>query len=584
MNAKKRFMNAEKRFMNAEKRFMNAEKRFMKAKLLCIMAICAGLVILLTACGIANRNDTSTGRDRSIVVPIRWGYGYYGDPFSVVRLSGTGAVSPDVEIVQHINSTFGVAVTPELMDRGYDKNNPPDIFATMAAPYTLYSYGATRTIPIDMIARFAPSYYNLLRSIDYGLDTTRCRETDALLGLPIYTGAQNQLTTFSVYRLDVLQRHGVAIPNDIVPLIEGRIYFSPTQFTFYQFQEFAQFIHVPNRYAPTLVDTYSQLQHLSILKGMFGLGSYIVNDNGIPNFYFADPRYKDFLTFMADLYDKNAFTLTPWRRHHNPDWGQHIYHNNYFVLRFSRFGLNSPRFVQARPPVVWFQSAKELSFLNSILSNVSDMPGGKFLITPPEVGPLGHSGAGINSTSVFAQCYTWVIGSQVSDDELAAILEVFDYVTFDISAYVMTNFGIEGQHFEWEGEPFASRIIQNDRQLQEAYTAYGARVFDTGMRLPDMDVFRHTDNALTQFAASEAGRRLIIPPYREDFHGDFAQRYAELTERYGETLMRIRSEFLFSAIRGEIDTETEWYAYIDELHANGLSQFLALIRAYPASN
>jgi len=551
-------------------------------KLLCVLAICAGLAILLTACGMGNRNDTSAGRDQNIIVPIRWGYGYYGGPFSgqeVVRAFGVGAVSPDVEIVQHINSTFDVVVTPELMNRGYDRNNPPDIFATMAVPYTLYSYGVTRTIPIDMITRFAPGYYNLLRSVDYGLDTTRHREADALLGLPIYIGTQNQLTTFSVYRLDVLQRHGVALPNDIVPLIEDRIYFSPTQFTFYQFQEFTQFIHVPNRYAPRLVDRYSQLQHLSILKGMFGLGSYIVNDNGTPNFYFSDPRYKDFLTFMADLYDKNAFVLTPWRRSHNPDFGQHVYHNNYFPLMFSRYGFTSPRFAN-QTPVVWFQSTKEISYLYRILADIS---GGKFLITPPEVGPLGYSGVGINSTSVFAQCYTWVIGSQVSDDELAAILEIFDYITFDLNAYVMANYGIEGLHFEWEDEPFVSRIIQSDSQLQEAYTAYGARVFDTGMRLPDMDVFRHTDNALTQFAASEAGRSLVIPPYREDLHGDFAQQYALLTQRYGEALMRIRSEFLFSAIRGEIDIETEWYTYIDELQANGLSQFLSLIRAYPTT-
>jgi len=560
----------------------------MKIKLIYILAVCAGLAILLTACGRLGVNRPVAGTARHGGMEIRWahGYGYpfrgdvWGNPLTgdTFRV-GFGTVSPDAEIVQHINSTFDVAVMPESMRTGYDKDNLPDIFATMAAPYTLYSYGATRTIPLDMLVRFAPNYYSLLRSISYGLDATSCRETDDLFGLPIYTGAKNRLDTFSVYRLDVLEWIGTALPNDIVPIVEDRIYFSPTQFTLDQFQEIALFVDERGRMAPLMAiiaDRYSQLRHFSILKGMFGLGSYIVNDNGTPNFYFADPRYKEFLTFMADLYDNNAFKLVNWRTFHQPAAGQRVYDNDYAILDFTRVGRVAPRFGQNT--VVWFQSAIDIPYLNRILSEI---PGGKFLITPPEVGPLGHSGAGINSTSVFAQNYTWVIGSHVSDEELEAILEIFDYVTFDVGAYVMANYGIEGQHFEWEGEPFASRIIQDARQLREAHSRYGALVFSTGMRLPNMDVFRHADNALTQFAASEAGRSLVIPPYREDLRGDFTQQYLLLTRQYGDALMRIRSEFLFSAIRGQIDIATEWDAYIDELHANGLSQFLALIRQFP---
>ena len=541
----------------------------MKTKLLRALVICVGLALLLTACGRFNRNiSDSLPPQTPRNVSLRWGYGY-GNSIGSHGID----ISPDAEIVQHINSVFSVTITPESTRHGYDKDNPPHIFASTASPQSLFSYGVTRTIPIDMLAHYAPNYFNLLASTMHGLDVTWCRETDALLGLPIYTGANNRLTTFSVYRLDVLERHNIPIPYDIVPIEEGRIYFSETSFTFDLFKEIAQLAYAHNIYAPAIVDVYDQLQHLSVLKGMFGLGSYIVNDNGRVNYYFADPRYKEFLHFMADLYARDAFRLAS-RGYFQP--GQHEY---------ARIGLRQFAPVHFRTPVVWFQSSiDQLLYRNHNLHQlIFRSLGARYLITPPEVGPFGHSGAGINSVSEFGHSYTWVIGSHVSDDELAAILEIFDYVTFDRYAYVLTNFGFEGKHFVWEGQPFESRIIPDGVATDVAHYHYGTQVFGTGVRLPERDIFLYGDNALIRFAESEAGRRFVIQPYREDMRGDFALYYSMLTERYGETLMRIREEFLFSVIRGEIDVDAEWHVYIDELHRNGLSQFLTLIAQFPVA-
>ena len=538
-------------------------------KLLCVLAMCVGLATLLTACGRLGGGRPASDTAQRRGTEIRWGH-------------GLAHVDPNIEFVQHINSAFDAAVTPVQLHGEYNRRNLPlpSIFTSEADPTYLLDHDVTRTIPVDMLALFAPNYYNLLRSTAYGMDVTLCRNSGDLLGLPIYIGARDRLSTFSVYRLDVLEQHGVALPNNIVPIEEGRVYFSPTPFTFYQFQEFARIIKQPTRdtlgerYAPAILNRYSQLQHLSVLKGMFGLGSYIVNDNGTPSFYFADPRYKDFLTFMADLHSENAFRVT-FRGSMNIGISDDIDVEAVLVR------VGEAQFLH---PVVWFQySPNNLLAPDWIINRLqATREGITFLVTPPEIGPFGHSGVGINSTSVFAQNYTWVIGAHVSDDELATILEIFDYVTFDMNAYVMANFGLEGEHFEWEGTPFESRIIQNPNNIMDATVNYGTLVFSTGVRLPERNVFRYGDNAITQFAASEAGRSLVIPPYREDLRGDFTQQYLLLTQQYGDDLMRIRSEFLFSAIRGEIDIEAEWYAYIDELYQNGLQQFLALIRQFPA--
>ena len=547
---------------------MNAEKRFTKAKLLCILAICAGLVILLTACGRLGGNRPAAGTAQRRGTEIQWGH-------------GTTNVDPTVEFIQHINSTFNAAVTPVQLNGGYNRRNQPlpSIFTSEADPANLLNYDMTRTIPIDMLALFAPNYYNLLRSTAYGMNVTLCRNSGDLLGLPIYIGARDRLSTFSVYRLDVLEQRGVALPSNIVPVEGGRVYFSPTPFMFYQFQELAGMIKQPTRdtmggrYAPAILNRYSQLQHLSVLKGMFGLGSYIVNDNGTSNFYFADPRYRDFLSFMADLYSENAFRI-------NNRGAMNLGISDDINVEALLIRIGEPQFFH---PVVWFQySPSNLLAPDWAINRLQNTRQGiTFLVTPPEVGPFGHSGVGINSTSVFAQNSTWVIGAHVSDDELATILEIFDYVTFDLAAYVMANFGLEGEHFEWEGVPFESRIIQSANNRLDASVNYGTLVFSTGVRLPEREVFRYGDNAITQFAASEAGRSLIIPPYREDLHGDFAQHYSQLTQRYGDALMRIREEFFFSAIRGQINIDTEWDTYIDELYQNGLSQFLTLIAQFP---
>jgi len=211
---------------------------------------------------------------------------------------------------------------------------------------------------------------------------------------------------------------------------------------------------------------------------------------------------------------------------------------------------------------------------------LEELPDARLLVTPPGIGPFGDSGFGVRSPSSFNQSTTWVVGAQVSDDELAIILEIFDYVSFDREAYVMVNFGFEGEHFEWEGAPFESRIVQSREGVLSAYES-GADVFNTGMHSKEGRVYRFGNNALTRHSSSDAGRQAVILPYREDIHGDFTQQYAELTEQYGEELMRIRERFFLLAIRGQIDIEAEWDAYIDELNENGLQQFLALVEQFP---
>jgi len=448
---------------------------------------------------------------------------------------------------------------------GLDENNPPCIFDTTLDMHTLLDSGTTRTIPFDMISRYAPRYANLLSSVPFGLDAFKCSDTGNLVGLPVYLASTDiDLFAYSVYRLDWLEEHSIPLPGNITPLVDGRIYFTDTAFTQDQFLEIMRaFSEPPSNYGFAIMRRYDQLPNLRGLKGMWGLGNSIVNDSGRPNYYFADPRYKEFLQFMAYMYGEGLFT--------SPNQRVELW--QYETLRYG---------IWQRIPTGWFQA--DLTYLMNPAGVISWLlelqPDAKLLVAPPEVGLSGASGIGARSTSPLSSSYGWVIGVHVSDDELATILTIFDYVSFDHEAYVMVNFGLEGEHFEWEGTPFDSKIIQSREDAIRANES-GAAIFSTSMHTPEGMVYRLGNNALTRHSSSDAGRQAVILPYREDIHGDFTRQYSELTKQYGEGLMRIRERFFLLAIRGQIDIEAEWDAYIDELNENGLRQFLALVQHFP---
>ena len=284
-------------------------------------------VVMLTACGRDNQQGTAPSYDMS----IRWGHGY--------GWMGLHELSPNVEIVSRISSTFSVSVIPELIQDGYDENNPPDIFQTSQDPHVLLTSSTTRTIPFDMISRYAPRYANLLMSVPFGLDTFKDSNTGNLVGLPLYRDTGLDLQAFSVYRLDWLEEHNITPPGNVTTLVDGRIYFTDTAFTQDQFLEIMRaFSEPPSNYGFAIMRRYEQLQNFRILKGMWGLGNSIVNDNGSANYYFADPRYKEFLQFMAYMYGEGLFTspnlrVEPWQyeslrhglwQHSQPDGFNHL--------------------------------------------------------------------------------------------------------------------------------------------------------------------------------------------------------------------------------------------------------------------
>jgi hypothetical protein len=96
-------------------------------------------------------------------------------------------------------------------------------------------------------------------------------------------------------------------------------------------------------------------------------------------------------------------------------------------------------------------------------------------------------------------------------------------------------------------------------------------------------VYLYGDDALYRYSVSDAGRRALILPYKADYLGTYADRFTEWNEKHSNDINRIRRNFFLSAVRGEIDIESSWGIYLDELNTSGMRELLELIDLYPVA-
>jgi hypothetical protein len=212
-------------------------------------------------------------------------------------------------------------------------------------------------------------------------------------------------------------------------------------------------------------------------------------------------------------------------------------------------------------------------------------PGAKLLITPPEIGATGRQGVGINSVLpvFYGNILQWVIHADVSDEKLAVILNMFDDLSFNPESWVIAMHGFAGEDFEWEGEPYNSLVLQTSEQYLNAFLHRGTMSLHTNIYDGKAGTLRYSigDNALTRFAESMPARRMVIPPATHDVAGEFLQETEALNEIYWEAILAVAQEFYFGAISGEIDIDSEWERYIDDLYANGLQEYRDLMAKFP---
>ena len=198
----------------------------------------------------------------------------------------------------------------------------------------------------------------------------------------------------------------------------------------------------------------------------------------------------------------------------------------------------------------------------------------------PPVGPNGDQGA--PRYHALPVSYNWVVYKQVSDEKLAKILQVINWRAGK-EGFVYYQAGKPDVHFDWEGEPWNSRIMpRKEEDIPKGYSKEGPISVYPPFYTPERLVFINPPALAkwyTKYALSQKGQKIATVPYRYDFLG--SKELRDVNEMYGETLSTMFTEMFFKGITGQVDVAAEWDDYVNKWLKAGGSKLIAATEKLP---
>jgi hypothetical protein len=507
-------------------------------------------IFLATSCGKPDVTGTNTASLDEPTISIKWGWGHELEipPYATIPAGGS--------VIHYMEDKFNVEITKVLYD--YERAasvETPDIFPN----YNLSASDDIRFIPRAMIEEYAPRYAALLSREPYGWEINKVPGEEAYTGLLMYYDSNRYLNDYSVYRLDWLEALDIR-PNGPVTEIYEDIYFTDKAFTQNQF---LSIMDIFTRASLTGVDThgFAMLKNpeylyytAAPLLGMFGL-------NSTSSWMFAaEDDYKEFLRFLAQAYNNGILTLA------GDDYS--LYADEINNGRIGWWMQN-----------IWSVSLLRMNYFAPLFENE---PNVKLLVTPPEIGVSGKQGAGALSVLPFTNYVNWGVNANVSDEKLARLLTMYDELSFDRETWLVSRYGFEGETYHWEGEPYTSRVIQTNEEwntsVNEGAYAMFTFIFDGEA---GRNEYITGSNAMTEFARSEAGKRLVIFPQKEDILNNFSNQRAAFNEQRRNSMLETIGAFFVNVVTGQLDIDNHWDIYLTELDTSGFAEYRVMYESYP---
>ncbi len=469
----------------------------------------------------------------------------------------------------------------------------PDIFLPMD-PYEALRQGLTRTIPFDMIREHAPNYASRLDQ-DYPIGWKLYLapgKDDEHVALHMIGENADTLLTFATFRLDWAENVGFEFPTfeeksrQVDPL--GRVFFFDEDFTLEWFEDLLVAFRDKDPDGNGKNDTIPWGSNNNMtwtwtpLLGAYGVHSAAAwaREMGSANslvdgelyFWSISPRYKEFLKRANKWWEMglldSEFVNIPVGKY----WekvGQGIIGAGISSAWYA--GLQNERF-WSRPP-------------NAFATEEEVAAGAKVVMIPPLIGPQGFQGGqtGKDTGNIGASALN--IGKDVDDEKLIKILEILDWARYgDDRTWVQCEFGKPGVHFNWQGEPWnsAAMLVPMADVPEGEYKVGGWGESYPGVqtrsRFKYMLPFQLA-SFLEEYAIEGRGAELKTNSYRLDWFHE--TKVGEMHTRYGDTLITIENEFLYRAILGRADVDTEWEAYVDKWLKSGGREYLAEIAKAP---
>ncbi|MBO1004820.1 ABC transporter substrate-binding protein [Pseudogracilibacillus auburnensis] len=532
------------------------------------------LALIVTGCSSSNNKGNNAGGEVDMATLPEPGDFEKEIPLELSGSFTRGKVQDGSYVQKRLEEQFNVKIKNVKMDTwNADQTNLkiasadlPDTFAFTSGGQTaqeLYDSGLTRTIPKEMLQKYAPRYWKMLEEHQPGpIMNLKEGTEDQYLQLIAQYAHVDGLTWAPTLRLDWLENLGIKAPGETeqVGPSGGRekIFFTEETYTIEELEEILKAFTFDDPDGNGKNDTYGLLPYnnnmnwAQTLLGAFGLGlTYNMQEDGKLVTTEISQQYKEFLKLMAKWYDMGIidpeFTTldeqTAWEKYKQGKIG-------YFIAQPAYIAMDD--WARGRAP-------------QNIVEDKDSTA--KVLAMAPEIGPHGQ---GVKSyIPVVNLSDAFYISKDVTDEQLARILQVFDYINFDNEAR-WTLYGEIGEHSDWEGEPEKSAIkVRPEWDLEEGnsgFWAYNFRTYDEER----MQWFtsEYTMKLKNEFYAREdVKEKMLIEPYRWDLLNE--TKLKELDKRYSGQLNTIVDEFRMKAIVGEVDIDKEWDKYVESYLNNG---------------
>ena len=392
----------------------------------------------------------------------------------------------------------------------------PDTFSFTAGgqtPQELYNSGLTRTIPKEMLEKYAPRYMKMLSENPPGpLMNLKEGTDDQYLQLLGQYAHVDGIPWGPTLRLDWLENLGIEPPGEMkqVGPSNGRekIYFTDGSYSLEELEEILLAFTFDDPDGNGKNDTYGlspyndQIHWAASLMGAFGIApGYNLLEDGQLVKTEVSQKYKEFLKLMAKWYDMGIIDPEFTTLDQSKSWEKYKQGKiGYYIAQPAYIAMDD--WAKGRAPQNIVENPKSTA---------------KVLATAPEVGMNGEQGV-YAYLPVVNLADAFYVSKNVTDEELARILQMFDYINHDNEAR-WTLYGEVGVHSDWEGEPENSALkVRPEFATEEGnsgFWAYNFRTYDA--ERVQWFTSEYTMKLKNEFYATEDTKEnMLIRPYKWD--------------------------------------------------------------------
>jgi hypothetical protein len=462
----------------------------------------------------------------------------------------------------------------------------------------MYQDGLSRSVPLDKIKQFLPSYYEQIEKDPTILrmnsinDKSDPNDGD-LYGLNFIAPTNFFTFNAALWRKDWLENLGYDFENlRAVPsedsIWDNRIYLTTTFFTVDDVKELFRALTEDDPDGNGEDDTYGALHtnftqnDMYITTAMFGFhnsASHLYLDPVTGDYvpYYAYIPYRDMWNFLKEMLDKGYVNRVPGlvSGHTEPMqlWATGKYglvftpYNRIFGYLPSAEGWPPKTIVEGLDPDATFVITRP-------------MGAGKYV----PYGEFGYS------------TYDYVVGKQVDDEKLERLFMLLEYSYFGEN-WFRYKFGIEGIHYKWAGEPWNSEIFMTPLDMIPVkYRGEGIvagtgtwGVFGNLHFIPDVNTYLSYNPYIVAkieywnefFPGGYYSHDLWIRPDKllssATMPTDLYDEFVKLKNESNADITAVHKDFMNRLYEGQvINIYEEWTQYIDQIYAAGMAEWVEI--------